>query len=84
MTAQQKEQTFGFIQQWITPLLIALVGFLGQVQFSDIRNDLKEMKAFMTEAKSQNAVLQRDIMYLERKIEEHEKWLDDLDKKVNN
>lgn len=84
MTAATKDNIVSGIERWIAPILIALVGFFAQLQLSDIRSDQKEIKAFIVETKAQNAVLQRDVEYLQKKIDEHEKWLDDLDQKVNN
>lgn len=84
MTATTKDNIVSGIERWIAPILIALVGFFAQLQLSDIRSDQKEIKAFIVEAKAQNAVLQRDIQYLQKKVEEHEDWLDDLDRRINN
>lgn len=77
---QQSKETMNTIYQWATPFLIALVGFFAQLQLSDIRAELKELKVANTEYKASTAVILRDIQYLQRKIDEHERWLDELDK----
>lgn len=84
MTAATKDNILSGIERWIAPLLIALVGFFAQLQLSDIRSDIKEVKVFMIEVKAQNAVLERDIQYLQKKVDEHEDWLDNLDRRINN
>lgn len=74
MTDKSKE-TMNIIYQWITPLLIALVGFFAQLQLSDIRSELKELKVANMEAKAATAAMLRDIHYIQRKIDEHERTI---------
>lgn len=66
--------------QWITPILVGLLAFFAQVQYADIRTELKELKAYASDMKAGYAVQVREIQYLQKKLEDHERWLEDLEK----
>lgn len=67
------------IKAWVFPLLLAAFGGLLQLQYNSIVSDMKEIKAFIQKSDRDHALYERDILYLTKKIEEHERWLEEVD-----
>lgn len=63
---------------WLNPSLITIVGFFAIGTFNDIR----EMKAQQALMLQKNAVFETELKYIHSKIAEHERWLEDLEKRT--
>jgi hypothetical protein len=67
------------IKAWLFPLLLAGIGAMVQINYASISADMKELKVKMEELAKSQAVNVRDFNYIEKKLNEHEKWLEQLD-----
>jgi hypothetical protein len=63
---------------WLNPSLITIVGFFVVGTF----NDLKELKAQQALLLQKNAVFETELRFIHTKISEHEKWLEELEKRT--
>ena len=76
---QQQDKTIEQIKSWLFPLLLAVLGGLLQMQYSGISDQLDNLNNTIQKIDKEAVVNARDGQYLQKKIEEHERWLDDLD-----
>lgn len=82
MTAAQKENLIESLKAWVFPIVLAGLMALVQMQYSNIVTDLKEVKVFIQKSDRNQALYEREFQYLQKKIEEHERWLEGIDKEL--
>lgn len=79
MNTKPKMEDFNkMVSTWLTPILLGVVGFFTM----GILNDVKEIKASQMLFIKEQATMQAKIENLERRVDSHEKWLDDIDKNL--
>lgn len=67
------------IKAWLFPLLLAGLGTMLQLQYSAISADMKDMKLKLEKMDKDQALSAREFNYIDKKLTEHEKWLEQLD-----
>lgn len=65
---------------WVTPILLSIVGFF----VMGILTDVKDIKANQILFMKEQATMQAKIVELERRMDGHEKWLDEIDKSLQS
>lgn len=83
MTTVQNKETFeGKLAKWAFPFLMsALIGFVS-LQASQIQNNLEELKNEVTEMSKGEAILIEQIKYLDQRVINMDRWLDEVDKRL--
>jgi len=82
MSEAQKEQMISAVKAWAFPLLMAAFMALVQSQYTRLLDDMKLVTEYIQKAERTGAEAGKDIMYLNKKVEEHERWLEELDRTI--
>ncbi|MCB0595498.1 MAG: hypothetical protein KDD28_15505 [Phaeodactylibacter sp.] len=79
MDTKPKMEDFNkMVSTWLTPILLGVVGFFTM----GILNDVKEIKASQILFMKEQATMHAKIENLDRRVDGHEKWLDEIDKNL--
>ncbi|MBX2927004.1 MAG: hypothetical protein KF852_04150 [Saprospiraceae bacterium] len=78
-TQQQTHNVIDTIKSWLFPLLLAGLGTMVQLQYNSISADMKDMKLKLEKMDKDQALSAREFNYIDKKLNEHERWLEQLD-----